>query len=459
MATPSNDKSAVVPNGRLADPAWAWARYEPDGSRPWDLRLAGHLFRRAAFGASWPRLQKALADGPQKTIDALLNPPGEKTRAFNRRLDDYEASVGGATNVLRGWWLRRMMETPDPLREKLTLFWHNHFAISAARVNNAALMGRHAGRLREHALGNFAALLESLSGDPALFLGLEAKANRRARPEEYFARVLLERFVLGPGGFSDEDVRSTARAFTGWFVFQTELRFIAREHDEDEKRFLGETGKFGPEDVVRIAAKSPASARWIVRKLYREFIADEKPAPNALIDPLAERFSRGHDIRAVVETMLRSNLFYSPAAYRRKVKSPVEFALGFIRSFEGVVGATRLGADLAALGQDLYSPPTVAGWVGGRRWINRFTIPGRAAVIRALLSKSDDRGDGIDPKAAARQQGFADDRAGARFLTDLLLQGDLDSETRRALESGGLSARQLPEIAALLAGLPEYQLA
>ncbi|MBM3890865.1 MAG: DUF1800 domain-containing protein, partial [Verrucomicrobia bacterium] len=167
----------------LSDPIWAWAPYQPNDARPWTLQLAGHLYRRAAFGGNWNQLRRAVADGPQRTVDALLKPASD-VEAFNRAHDKNEASAssGNATDNLRAWWLRRMIETPHPLLEKMTLFWHGYFAISNAKVNSALMMSRHVQQLRRHALGSFAAMLEGVCSDPAVFLHLEAKANRKARP-------------------------------------------------------------------------------------------------------------------------------------------------------------------------------------------------------------------------------------------------------------------------------------
>ncbi|MHC4581679.1 MAG: DUF1800 family protein, partial [Planctomycetota bacterium] len=164
------------------DPRWVWARYEPGPDSPWDLARAGHLYRRAAFGASWEQLQQSLSKGPQRTIDKLLEPAAEVAQ-FNRTYDEYEAATG-SVDQLRAWWLRRMIQTPHPLAEKMTLFWHSHFATNAAAVKNTRLMQRHVGLLRSQALGSFRILLEGISQDPAVLLWLGAEANRKAQPNE-----------------------------------------------------------------------------------------------------------------------------------------------------------------------------------------------------------------------------------------------------------------------------------
>jgi uncharacterized protein (DUF1800 family) len=199
-----------------ADRTVTWSPYTPDSARPWNLALAGHLYRRAGFGANWSELRQAVADGPEKTIDRLTHPSAE-AEAFNRAHDEYEAADDGSLETLRAWWLRRMIESPSPLLEKMTLFWHGHFAVRGLGVEGR-LMRAHVARLRAGAVGRFDALLKGLFADPAFFLGLAAEQNRKARPNENFARVLLEDFTLGPGQFSDRDVRDVARAATGWQV-------------------------------------------------------------------------------------------------------------------------------------------------------------------------------------------------------------------------------------------------
>ncbi|MBN1509699.1 MAG: DUF1800 domain-containing protein, partial [Sedimentisphaerales bacterium] len=382
------------------DPRWAWSRYEPNADRPWTLALAGHLYRRAAFGANWSQLQRALSDGPQQTIDRLLVPQVD-AEAFNRTYDEQEGATG-SIDGLRAWWLRRMIETPHPLLEKMTLFWHGHFAIDATAVTGSPLVQAHIRLLRDHALGSFDSLLREISQDPAVLLGLGADVNRKASPNEGFVRPLLETFTLGPGQFTDEDVREAARAFTGRFVLRNRLRSLPAEHDESVKHVLGREGDFTGDDIVRIVLEHPATSRTLVRKLYRRLISETEEPDDALIAPLAESFAGDYSISKLVETMLRSNLFFSQGSYRQRIKSPVEFAVGLVRAMEGMVSTTQLAQDLAGLGQDLCHPPTVRGWKGGRYWINAATLAGRANLAAALLRGEEPYGDRLDPQAIAR---------------------------------------------------------
>jgi uncharacterized protein (DUF1800 family) len=457
-------QSSSDDHASTADPAWAWAAYEPDAQRPWTLALAGHLYRRAAFGADWEQLQQARAEGPQRTVDRLLRPRAD-VEVFNRRYDEWEDAPGGSIRALSAWWLRRMMETPHPLLEKMTLFWHSHFATDGGTLKNPRLMQQHLHLLRRHALGSFATLLQEVSRDPALLLGLGAEANRKAAPDASFARPLLETFTLGPGHFTERDVKEAARAFTGWFVRRDQLRYLPQEHDETSKHILGREGNFTGEDVVRLALEQPATPALLVRKLYRWLIAETEEPGATLLAPLAESFARDWDVSRLVETMLRSNLFFSAPAYRSRIKGPVEFSLGVVRAFGGLVATTPLAQAVADLGQDLCRPPTVKGWPGGRYWINTATLVARSHLARALLQGEEPYGDRLDPWASARKYGCTTPESAARFLLELFLQGDLEPAAREALlesvrtvgdKETGAALRRLAHAVVML---PEFQLA
>lgn len=444
---------------KMSDPDWAWAAYEPDDERPWNLQRAGHLYRRAGFGASWGQLQGALSDGPQQTIDALLRPEGDVER-FNQVHDEYEGSTGSA-DALRAWWLRRMIETPHPLQEKMTLFWHSYFATNAARVKSAALMHKQMQLLRGQALGSFRVLLEGILRDPAMLLWLGASANRKAQPNETLARAMMETFTVGEGGFAEEDVREAARAFTGWFVLRGRLRYIEREHDDGIKRILGQKGPLAGEDVVRILLEQSGTARTVVRRLYRSLISESGEPDAKLIEPLAESFAENYDILKLVETMLRSNLSFSNAAYRRRVKCPVEYAVGIVKAMEATVPTIPLAQDVAALGQNLYHPPTVKGWKGGRHWIDSATMVGRENLALALLGESKAYGGRLDPWAIAQKYGCTKIEDAKQFLVDLFVDGDLDDEVIGTEDVGGAEGLKdgTRRFAQRIVTMPEFQLA
>jgi uncharacterized protein (DUF1800 family) len=417
-----------------ADPDWSWARYQPDARRPWNLALAGHLYRRAAFGANWSELQLALNVGPQLTIDKLLQPRTDAI-AFNHTYDQYDAAAagGGSAESLRGWWLRRILQTPSPLLEKMTLFWHNHFAIDNTAVKSGSLMLQYMKILRRNALGSFRDLLTEMVRDPAMLMSLGGGTNRKAQPNENFVRPLFDTFTLGPGEATEKDVQEAARTFTGLFVFKGRLRDIPREHDDGVKHILGQTGNFTRNDVVRIVLEQKATARHLIRKLYRRLISETAdPAPE-IIEPLAEKFAQDYNIKQLVVTMLRSNLFFSPAAYRQRIKSPLDFSVNLIQGLEGMVSTTQLGQDLAALGQNLYHLPTVHGWTGGTHWIDSTAVTGRFNLAGALLGEEKSYADKLNPWQVAAKHGHNTTKSAAQFMVNLFLQDDLDASVRNTL--------------------------
>ncbi|MCL4192074.1 MAG: DUF1800 family protein [Thermoguttaceae bacterium] len=442
------------------DPRTAWSPFEPGDSQPWTLALAGHLHRRAGFGASWPELERTLADGPQRSIDRLVGPVGDLA-AFQQTYDGYDASAGSALGLSQ-WWLHRMLHTPHPLLEKMTLFWQSYFPANFSRVKSAALMARHVSTLREHALGSFREMLNAMAHDPAMLVSLGAEDNRKAQPNANFAGELLGRFTVGAGQFSEQDVREAARAFTGFRVLRGELRHFPREHDEGEKTVFGRRGRWTSEDVVRITLDQPATARTVVRKLYRWLISETSEPDDELLEPLAASFAKDYDLARLTESMLRSRLFFSAAAYRQRVKSPVEYALGIAKALEATVPTAPLAEDLAALGQSLHEPPTVAGWPGGPSWLNSFTMLGRGRLAGAMLAKEDRYGGKADPAAVAQRHGQTSPEAVAGFFLNVFLQGDLDPAAREHIFRDAGSARGPEETVRLahrIVALPEFQLA
>ena len=452
----------------MNDPTRAWAPFDPGQGRPWDLPSVAHLHRRAGFSAPWPILTRDLADGPSSAIDRLIegepnSGDGQSASEFAALLDSMGERIGAsaAPERLRGIWLYRMIHTPRPLLERMTLFWHDHFATSIVKVINPSTMQRQNALLRANALGDFKALLEGIGKDPAMLTWLDATANRRAKPNENYAREVMELFSLGRGRYTEVDVREAARALTGRFITNERFSELPAQHDDGEKTILGRTGKFKGDDVASILLGQPGCAEFLARKLFRQFVSEVDPPSDALIAPLAEGFrGSGYDIRATVRTILRSNLFHDPAIRRRRVKGPVEVAVGAIRSLEAVrptVSADALGEACSRMGQTLYAPPSVAGWEGGPSWINTTALIARTNFAIALLSKSDKEfGGRCDPAALAARHGFEPPREAARFLVDLLARDAFDDKARDRLL--GPDPKPLEAATAVLTS-PEYQLA
>jgi uncharacterized protein (DUF1800 family) len=454
------------------DLAHAWAPFEPTPRDPWDLARVAHLHRRAGFAASWRVLQRDWRDGPSTSIDRLLDgepqtadgtPAAEFAALMDAMADQF--ATAGTLRPAQGVWLYRMIFTPHPLRERMTLFWHNHFATSNIKVNNPSLMRRQNDLLRQHALGDFRALLDAIGKDPAMLLWLDASTNRKAHPNENYAREVMELFTLGRGHYTEKDVQQAARAFTGWCVVRDRFSKISSQHDDGPKTILGQTGPFQGEDVTRILLEQPACAEFLCGKLIRHFLNEIDPIEPDLIAPLAKAFREsGYQIRVPVELILRSRLFHDPSMRRRRVKSPVEFTVGAIRALEVLkptVSAEALAEACQQMGQSLFEPPSVAGWDGGPAWINTTTTLARTNFALRLLSDRDARfGKRLDPKALAEKYNGSGADEVARFYLDLLIQDGLAPKVRKrvlaeAVKAGEAAAR---EAATLILTAPEYQL-
>ncbi|HEV2969352.1 MAG TPA: DUF1800 domain-containing protein [Pirellulales bacterium] len=429
------------------DLSWAWQPYRPDDENPWDLKKAGHLYRRAAFGANVRQLDDAVAAGPEKTIAALLS-GGAGIEAFNRQVADMAGSLDlNSEEELRAWWLYRILQSPFPLQVRLTLFWHNHFATSNAKVRNLRFMLGQNELLRRNALGSFRTMLEEISKDPAMMVWLDTSLSKKGTPNENYSRELMELFSLGIGNYTEQDVREGARAFTGWQIADGKFHLNGGQHDNGEKTFLGQQGNWGGEDIVRICLEQEAAPYFIAGKLFRFFISDTIEPTRELLKPLAGRFRESdYDLRGLVETLLRSNLFFSPHAYRTQVKSPVDFAVGIVHGLEGHVGAAPLAVALEGLGQRLFSPPSVKGWLGGTTWINSTTLLLRHNLALALTSTQDNRFTRvqIDPVTVVRKYGKKTDEQIVDFFVQLFLQNDLAADARSSLLDYLANARKQP---------------
>ncbi|MFL5342250.1 MAG: DUF1800 domain-containing protein [Gemmataceae bacterium] len=416
------------------DPRWAWAPYKPSADNPWDLKKAGHLYRRAAFGATWAELHAAHEGGPDKAVAGILA-GGEPSAEFTATAATMDRISRQNTAQARGWWITRMLEGPHPLREKLTLLWHNHFATSVAKVQSAARMFGQYELMHRHALGNFATLLQEMSKDPAMMVWLDTVQSKKGMPNENYARELMELFSLGIGNFTETDIREAAKAFTGWEIKDEKFFFNVAQSDDGPKKVLGRAGKLKGEDVVDLCLKQPACAKFIVRKLLRFLVSDTLVATDELIGPLAKSFRTGYDFGKLVETVLRSNLFFSPYAYRQRIKAPVDFALGMVRGLELRVSAIALATALESLGQNLFAPPSVKGWDGGPTWLNGQTLLFRQNLALALCSRDARYVRRPEPGVVAEPADLLAKHHAepVAFLLDLFLQGDVPTETRQKL--------------------------
>ncbi|MFD1871231.1 DUF1800 domain-containing protein [Hymenobacter bucti] len=445
-----------------------------------------------------PPAAPAPAAAPLADAPALLSPrtaalpAGRLAAPVLRRRDltpeqrkQQNAGIREAFVAMSTAWMARMATGPGQLREKMALFWHGHFACRTRRPDDSlALLNT----IRAHALGRFSDLLLAVSREPAMLQFLNNQQNRKEHPNENFAREVMELFTLGRGHYTEADVKEAARAFTGWsYDGQSNFVFRERQHDAGPKTFLGHSGNLGGEDVLTIILQQPAVATFLVTKLYRFFVNDV-PQP-AHIEPLAAAFRRSnYDITDLAERLFSADWFYDAANVGVRIKSPVELIAGLRRTLGVQIdNAQPLLGYQKALGQTLFMPPNVAGWPGGRSWIDSSSLLLRLQLPAILFKNAefavrlkDDEND-ITPQTtgqertvrntvgahlplAALQQllGSASAAEQPQQLARCLLQAPIRPENLALVQQAAAKAatpeEQLRTMLISLLSLPEYQL-
>jgi uncharacterized protein (DUF1800 family) len=479
------------PQGRL-DATTALAPY----SGPLTERQAAHLLRRAGFGAAPDEVRRYAAMPVRNAVDSLIHFPGSANaqpgpadayspvpllsqygpRGMRALSDDARKAVNRQIRgnerrsilALQLWWLNRMLTTPAPLQEKMALYFHGHFTSAAIQKGvSPAMMFEQNQLFRNAALGNLRELTRSVSKNPAMLVYLDNDANFKSHPNENYARELMELFTLGVDKYSEDDVRNSARAWTGWRYdrFSETAAFDPRFHDDGVKTFLGQTGNFNGDDIVNIIFEQPQCARFFAAGLLNTFVYND-PEPE-LVDGVARLLRKNtFELAPVVSTILRSNVFYSPRAYRALVKAPVEFVVGTYRT----LGIPRMDASvlpvLRQMGQELFYPPNVAGWPGGGNWLTSDTMIARQNFLKRTLN-SQNLAQSSWLNAIPMQP-----RTAADSLISAILQGDAAPASRFELDGylGGSGSSALAALtrenydqrvsgAAYLAmAMPAYQL-
>jgi uncharacterized protein (DUF1800 family) len=463
MGSLPNESSKSVQELDQVDPQWAWDTYQTSVGRPWTGPLAAHFFRRAGFGANAKAIEEALKLTPAALAKKWVASSVE-SKEFKSQADALARTVvaGGDPKQLAAAWVYRLLYTPNQLLEKMTLFWHGHFATGADKVQDSSMMWTQNQLLRQNALGDFEPMVQSIARDPAMLIYLDSASNRKAHPNENFARELMELFCLGEGNYSEKDVQQLARCFTGWEIKNKQFRKNAYQHDNESKSLLGRTGNFDGEDAVRIVLDQEAMPYFIVGKLVRFFVFDEPRPSKELLKPLADDFrSNGLKVGPVIERILRSQLFYSHHAIARKVRSPIELAIGFLRSLDGTTNTVKLAEGLTQLGHGLFYPPNVKGWDGGRAWINSSTLLGRANLMQQILHGESTQYRGQSIANYLDSQGLKQPAQIVQWLASQLIAIPLSTKVESQLiEILGKSAHESTIRAAIhaLCTLPEFQL-
>lgn len=355
----------------------------------WDSENAAHLLRRAGFAAEDKDLKKALKDGQAKTVARLLT--ADKSSDKFKKGNEPEG-----LHELQFWWLKRMADTSSPLIEKLTLFWHNHFATAIAKIGSIELMHQQNRTLRKFGSGKFRELVLEMSRDPAMIIWLDNRTNVKDNPNENYARELMELFTTGVydkngnPNYTEMDVVEGARAFTGWTIDgKYKYFFNADQHDYGSKTFRGQTGDFDGTDVIDQLVLDVVTARHISFKLW-QFFAHDLAITDALFDELEQVYLQNDtDLRALLEHMFLHDRFYSDEAKGARIKSPAELIVNSLR----LLGAKPNSSQawhyytlLNAMGQSLFDPPTVFGWKEGLSWVGANGLLQRLRCAEEITS-------------------------------------------------------------------------
>jgi uncharacterized protein (DUF1800 family) len=421
----------------LADAPAAWTDDLSSIAVPdWTSDRAAHLIERAGFGATPGEIGRLAAMTPQQAVDHLVDydaiedsaaQPFEESGVWDRGMDPFPPSRAEAVRTARErgealgvpalpagsqrrlqpvvdkffyglrantietqrlgvWWANRMLTTSRPLEEKLTLFWHGHFATGDAKVRDYRMMLRQNQMLRAHASGRLRDLLVGILEDPAMLVYLDNGENVKQHPNENFGRELLELFTMGVGHYAERDVREAARAFTGWTNDVLAFKFDADRHDFGEKTFLDRGGPFNGEDILDTILAQPVTAEFVAAKIYRYFVREE--ISTSVKTDLGRTFrASGYQMKPLLKRIFLSKDFYSPPSVATQIKSPVVLVISTYKKMglRELPTVPDFGRLTGALGQALFDPPNVAGWAGGRTWITPATLLQRGNLFRDVL--------------------------------------------------------------------------
>ena len=427
--------SATAMAAETAGPV-AWQNdLTPISSSDWNTEFAAHLLERAGFGGTPEEIQAIAKLTPAQAVARMVRfegvpanhlqpfdesgvhdpglepfPPSrpavtemakEKGEALgikvkpsgNRRLqpivDEFFYWLRASaleTNRVAYWWANRMVASPRPLEEKIALFWHGHFASNEAKVRDYRKLLAQLELFQKQGLGNFRDLTVAVAQGPAMLSFLDAGVNVKGASNENFAREIMELFTMGVGHYTEKDIREAARAFTGWNYVDTKFVVNKEQHDDGEKTFLGKTGRFDGVDVIDIIMQQQATADFIAGKIYRYFVREDlSPELQAKLGSVLRE--NHYQIAPLLEKIFLSRDFYSPASVGTQIKGPVQLAVSTYRKLglNGVPGVPDFNQATGALGQQLFAPPTVAGWAGGQSWITPGLLLERGNFARDIL--------------------------------------------------------------------------
>ena len=460
--------------------------------------LMAHLMRRAGFGATREELEARMSEGYEATVEELLQPEKQKPVDLYDllRYQPWTWKPGTIQGMGHATWLYQMLNTEAPLREKMALFWHGVFATGVSKVDHWDEIMDMVDMLRENGMGSYRDLLVEVAKNPAMIYWLDNNENHADAVNENWGRELLELFSMGVGNYTEDDVSECSRAFTGWTIspklprfpmgrFDWFFEYRDDDHDDGEKTFLGQTGRFTGEDIIDIICRQQATAQFISRHLYNFFVADEPQVPAWSVSPprdpeaietLAKAFTESnYDMRSVLRVLFNSD-FFKEARFAR-MKSPADVVVGTLRMVGGsefpAPGLGNLARQTGYMGQDLMNPPSVEGWHTGSEWINSGSLMRRTNYFADLVAEVDRPGvqsiiNRLKERGDLTPEEFVDS------CLDLMGPLEVDREAREELvshatEDGMLrwstqqdsesSPQRVGEMLQLIVSLREYQFA
>lgn len=364
--------------------ALSWlAPYKPSSENPWDAAAAAHLLRRTALFHDRTRMAETLDDGPEASVRKLLegSRPGPEQEAHEQSFALVLA--GESRRDLRAWWWYRLLVDAHPLRSRMDLFWHDHFATGLSKVRNTRWMAEQLMVFDRLGLRRFGDLLETVAKGPAMIRWLDNESNVKGRANENFARELMELFALGRDQYSEKDIKEVARAFTGWRIRQNAFFFDRSRHDRGEKTILGKKGRFDGDQVLKIVLEQTSCAWFVAGKLLACFVGPGYP--KAAQEELAAHLRRNDGrIDMALDLLLRSRLFFDPRHRGTRIRGPVEWMIWALRSLGAKAAPDRLHRAARDMGQELFEPPDVSGWDEEEAWINSATWIHRHNLASAL---------------------------------------------------------------------------
>jgi uncharacterized protein (DUF1800 family) len=402
--------------------------------RPLDSRWLNHLLRRAAFGTTPARTTQLQGKNLTEVLDWLFNYDTSQD-PFAPLVDQLEGFVNfNQTSSVASYWYYRMLNSPHPLQERIALFWHNHFATSGGKVERGRLMHQQIQLFRKEGLGSFRDLLIAVSRDPAMLIWLDGQSNRKGKPNENYAREVMELFSLGIGNYSERDIKELARAMTGWRVQDEEAIFDPKLFDDGAKEIFGTKGRYDSESAIDILLKQPACSKFIAKKLLKEFVHPD-PAPEHIEHYAKRLVDEKWQIKIVLREMMSSRNFFSDWSYRSRIKSPIELAVGAAQVVGGKVDTSFLRESCMRMGQNLLNPPNVKGWEGGEDWINANTVMLRFNFAMQMTSQRQQefvRKSELDKWL--KETGVKTAGDVVTYYADLMLDGKLDGDDRGNFE-------------------------